>query len=446
MHQRRVSPLAIVLPHPQLPTRRSISSPHTPHSRGSPACSTIFLTNPNRRSTDSWTSSNGPDDLDCEWAPDHTLLLSRTLDALPAHLVTPFNGPIPPSNLLDKIARGVSQAKPDWPHSLRATRVKLIELARTRAKDDACSIAEEDPDDGPYGGLGHGPKRPLYRQSSMDFINTVGKDTDAIARLSTRLQYHPYSRTPRTPLRRSQSPPRSSTIPSLINPSTPSSSTLNSLSTRLSSVHRDRVLRRSASPSPTQASPLVLLVAPLPLTPRPTRYKRAPSFGALAQEAREQQHVRTPSYPSSDEEEKIRAKSAKKPRQSKPEKKPKSAPTPAPPPFESPTKPTRRRMNPQRNPSMFGAELPQLPEPSPHLRPKQKQGRRLTDSPALAPLLVSSPAPSPPETPATQGKPRTLRRVRRLAPARRIEFGASEATPSVEEREAGGLGSAFVLC
>jgi hypothetical protein len=107
---------------------------------------------------------------------------------LPAHLVTPFNGPIPPNNLLDKIARGVSQAKGpvEWPHSLRATRVKLIELSRLRAKEQAAnqrreSIAEE-PEDAPDSGISPNysysqTKRPLYRQSSMDFmLNATGID------------------------------------------------------------------------------------------------------------------------------------------------------------------------------------------------------------------------------------------------------------------------------
>jgi transcription factor SPN1 len=125
--------------------------------------------------------------------------------------MTPFNGPIPPSNLLDKIARGVTQAKgEDWPHSLRATRVKLIELARTMAEEDAkrhkMIPEEQDMDCSEYPsylegdvlqqttnigigttglgiGIGLGPRRPLYRQSSMDFLNSSDlKDTDTINR------------------------------------------------------------------------------------------------------------------------------------------------------------------------------------------------------------------------------------------------------------------------
>ena len=125
------------------------------------------------------------------------------MDALPAHLVTPFHGPIPPSNLLDKIARGVSQAKgpADWPHSIRATRVKLLELARAHAKEETLAqqrrqtIREEvEIDDGSNYSYFHdgeekpvgGTRRPLYRQSSMDFIKPTPadiRDNASIARL-----------------------------------------------------------------------------------------------------------------------------------------------------------------------------------------------------------------------------------------------------------------------
>lgn len=223
--QSAIPPLAIILPHPSLPRPRSsisllsAASPHTPRSCGSPCSSSLFFASGgNRKSTDSWNSSilEGEDDQDREWKPEHTLLLSRvtchfislilngydflitsyifphqTLDALPAHLLTPFNGPVPPSNLLERIARGVSQAKGpvEWPHSTRATRAKLLELARVRAKEAleekrARSIAEED-DDTYYSGdvvlqpttnTTPIPRKPLYRQSSMDFIASAKLD------------------------------------------------------------------------------------------------------------------------------------------------------------------------------------------------------------------------------------------------------------------------------
>ena len=110
----------------------------------------------------------------------------QTLDALPAHVLTPFIGPVPPSNLLDKIASGVAQAKGpnEWPYSLRATRSKLVELCRARAKEVSAEkkqhtiIEEEDMDQD----LEHSRevlqhttniKRPLYRQSSMDFMQSA---------------------------------------------------------------------------------------------------------------------------------------------------------------------------------------------------------------------------------------------------------------------------------
>jgi hypothetical protein len=129
---------------------------------------------------------------------------SQTLDALPSHLLTPFNGPVPPSNLLDKIARGVSHAKGpnEWPHSIRATRAKLLELARIRAKEAAeekraKSIAEEDEYSTGFSGdivlqpttnTPASPRKPLYRQSSMDFIASAKldlKDNDTLSRWVT---------------------------------------------------------------------------------------------------------------------------------------------------------------------------------------------------------------------------------------------------------------------
>ncbi|KAF9000684.1 hypothetical protein BDQ17DRAFT_1391226 [Cyathus striatus] len=549
MHSRPnggVSPLSIVLPHPPLPHRRSsllslnsASAPHTPRSCRSP-CSSIFFATPNRKSTDSWNSSNGPDDLDLEWKPEQVLLLSRTLDALPAHLVTPFNGPIPPSNLLDKIARGVSEAKGplDWPHSIRATRVKLIELSRLKAKEEALLeqqrrvIAEESEMDVDVGSsysyfhdgtarpvtlktVGVGARRPLYRQSSMDFMNAIGadvKNNKNITKLSDRLQhaerllsspaYHPYSRTRPQVQRRSSSPPRNSQVPSLINPSTPSSSTLNTISS-LSS--RKRVYRSSLSATSVSSAgaslpdpriqrvrlsdPLCNVVPPVPppkdvLSPVARGVKRAPSFGALAQDKKESAHTRdnsTVSCPSSDEEEKLRSQNAKKartkPRMTTP---PPSSPSvgtsppsspgelQSPPPIKEKSKPKKKsvskegglmsskssatsksnmikegdnkhflkprenttKMNLQRNPSIFGAELPQLQSPPSSPVQKTRFPPPVVLSPAASIALAASPAMSlsPPDSvasgpPPTQ-KVKTLRRVRRLAPARRISFGS----------------------
>lgn len=137
------------------------------------------------------------------WCHSHSLLSLKiqTLDALPAHIITPFNG-IPPSNLLDKIARGVMQAKGpiEWPYSLRATRIKLLELARNRANEESAArkarrptIFEEPSQEAaaPQSSPKHtrtplGPenKRPLYRQSSMDFMNASNSDITTNDKLS----------------------------------------------------------------------------------------------------------------------------------------------------------------------------------------------------------------------------------------------------------------------
>lgn len=225
----------LVSPGPITRTRAALrssmsSAPHTPTGDNSPL--PLFgSSNTNRYSTDSWNSSNydTADDVEWEWRPEQLRLLTRvrvfpdgvasssltvrclslrflacffccgtpqTLDNLPAHLLTPFNGPVPPSNLLDKIAKGVSKAKGpiDWPHTLRATRAKIVELARVRAKEGADdgnstdTIAEEEitGSDVPLKQTTNtGPKRPLYRQSSMDFMQTAKvdiKDNDYIRR------------------------------------------------------------------------------------------------------------------------------------------------------------------------------------------------------------------------------------------------------------------------
>ncbi|KAF8071881.1 hypothetical protein FPV67DRAFT_903325 [Lyophyllum atratum] len=604
--------LAIVMPRPQLPRSRSSVASNSPCTPRTPSCSsnTLFTTttNTNRNSTDSWNSSNAADDFEWDWKPDQVRLLSRTLDALPAHLVTPFNGPIPPSNLLDKIARGVSNAKGpvDWPHSIRATRVKLIELSRARAKEEQSLVAEvysdmemDESGDRPLykcypesAGKGIGIKRPLYRQSSMDFMNAADlRDTENVACLSDRLQrtktnYHPYSRhVSRSHL---SSPAGSGDLPSLMSPSTPSSSTLNTLSS-FSSAHR--ILRRTSSNlSSTSASSMSMMssnggaalsdprlqrirraesfCAPAPppkdIKLSPLKYKenskdspvtagvkRAPSFGALAQESRRDRHVfggalnTSPQadrkdasiYPSSDEEEKLRTKGAKKMRVKNLEGLAPAATVSTGTPPNSPpstlagspqriktkaqgTTPTwldcKPPMNPkvltakpkkrsgvtkdlpevkqtvetakeqrktrstpmslQRNPSIFGAELPHLrgasSSPTPVVEPARS---RVRSSPAAhlgrsaypvpEPVRVVSPVASPTSALGSPQKVKTLRRVQRLALGRRISFGSlvapgedadGEAEDEDEDarglrrerqrqRELGQLGSAFQL-
>ncbi|KAG6374407.1 hypothetical protein JVT61DRAFT_4444 [Boletus reticuloceps] len=285
-----LSPFALIVPRPNIPpTVPPTFAPRTPNR--SPVASHILLSPPsaNRNSTDSWNSSNYDfEDPNAVWKEDQVRLLSRTLDALPAHLVTPFNGSVPPSNLLDKIARGISAAKGpnDWPHSIRATRVKLLEVARREAREERRKVITEErcvplgslawqgdayraktPDPAevlqPRTNTPIHTRRPIYRQSSMDFMDSDKSDrSESIARLSNRLQHHdrvlhhPYLRPAHT-RHRPELNKRS--------PSTPTSSTLNS--NRHSGVRKSTISATSGSSS-SFGSPMSISV---PLRPSSLR-------------------------------------------------------------------------------------------------------------------------------------------------------------------------------
>ncbi|KAH9846659.1 hypothetical protein C2E23DRAFT_743498 [Lenzites betulinus] len=442
----------------------SASDPHTPPPRNSPL-PVFSSTASNRKSSDSWNSSNydGADDLEWEWKPEQTRLLSRTLDALPAHLLTPFNGPVPPSNLLDKIARGVIAAKGpvEWPHSTRATRAKIVELARFRATEDTSSdtIAEEETSDKDVlqQTTNTGPKRPLYRQSSMDFMQPSKLDatekSSTIARLSHRLQHT--ERMIPNPAHHSyaHSSPRLRSGARAV-PSTPSSTTLNSESSCNSGSRIPRLQRSMSSISSSSDS----YVTPA-VDPRLQRIRRAESFAGSALYGPGSPLKRAPSYgsiskrhsdsmsvdcsnrsdvTSSDEEEKLRSKRAKKPRV--------KASSPTPPPVTSPitspekkslrrstrvivktpstgsstpVKDTARRsprakINLQRNPSMFGPELPPIATQSPRLM-----------SPAVSPTKSRtthrSPAAPTPASPSVRGSPMVTKTPSSRKPSRRAK-------------------------
>ncbi|KAG6896048.1 hypothetical protein C0992_010664 [Termitomyces sp. T32_za158] len=453
----------------------AVAVPRTPRTP-SASSHTLFSTS-NRNSTSSWNSSN-PDELFFDWKPDQIRLLTRvrwfiaccslpltrlqTLDALPPQLVTPFNGPIPPSNLLDKIARGVTQAKGpvDWPHSLRATRVKLIELSRARALADADTArptSDVDMDDAPT--KMPRKRRPLYKQSSMDFMTNADlRDDDRIElyvpsidefsfltrtffrsvtdRLIATSNYHPFARRPACFAARSS---RTGT-------STPSSSTLN----KLSSFSANRFLRRTSSNVSTTSASSVSISSSLGCPdPRVQRVRKeniesSPLAGAKRAArtgAGVSGHQGVPgerkdaaAYPSSDEEEKIREKGAKKMRVKelagklavdtgatlkKPRAKAKAPPTSVAPtapaktkkacgsdmPRDTPSKSTQQPkeartraaapMSLKRNPSIFGAELPPVPvqEPEGHraatrVHPHPHQHARAHASPASSGRLA----------------------------------------------------------
>ncbi|EIW84340.1 hypothetical protein CONPUDRAFT_88603 [Coniophora puteana RWD-64-598 SS2] len=556
----------------------SSAGPRTPITR-SPVTSHILLPGPNKRnSSDSWNSSNLDwEEPGVEWQPEQVLLLTRTLDALPAHLITPFVGSVPPPNLLDKVARGVATAKGhnDWPHSVRSTRIKLLELARSRDQEERRQTAfsqhhnvilEETVHESASGGAyslqdgsfkeeedvdmpaeeifqqttntpGARPRpRPLYRQSSMDFLSAANLDKDiqqneTLARLSYRLQrpdrtlpssnyQHHYARSPNS---RRATVGSSDTPPRLLMPTSPSPShnRLSIASTSSSSSYG------SARPSPLRRSTILASAAPNDMEVevenvfassglRNTRstLKRAPSFGVKSGTAVVtspktpstcktpfrvmQTHARTTSLSSvsSDEEEKVRDKRAKKARvrepsgnhgaskskvslnssssatstdndlstsslssnttatsvsdtpTAKPLPKARIAPRSRPQPVPVAGAPASRpRISLQRNPSMFGPELP-CPQETPALPSRIPRLERI-QSPPASPMTPGSVSPN--KTPAlSPSVPRSLASRSLRHAARRISFN-NMASGRMSPGESNGLsgpstlGSAFQL-
>ncbi|RPD60139.1 hypothetical protein L226DRAFT_545760 [Lentinus tigrinus ALCF2SS1-7] len=495
--------LSLVMPHPSLPRRRSsmlssVSDPHTPPPRNSPL--PMLSPSANRKSSDSWNSSNydAADDTEWEWTPEQTRLLSRTLDALPSHLLTPFNGPVPPSATLDKIAKGIIHAKgpAEWPHSLRATRAKIIELARLRVKDDTASdtIAEEESTDPDVSQQTTNKrfKRPLYRQSSMDFMQPTKLDpaeNETIARLSHRLQHA--ERMFPNPAYACTSPRLRTSTRTLA--STASSTTLNSQSSCGSSSRIPRLRRSLSSISNSSDSyiqqpgmdPRVQRIrrtesfAGSALYPPGSPLKCAPSFGSISKRSSDAMSVdcsNRSDVTTSDEEEKLRTKKAKKPRTKA------ASPTP-PATLSSPpssmkqkqlrrtskqvskptssggTKDTSRRSsrpkaNLQRNPSMFGPELPSM---SPSSRLEELVCKSPKCSFDRGPSLLSEARRHLTKTPSSSlhvaecrksSRPSSRPSLNQASVGRKISF-SKLAPPREDENmvlgDGQGLGSAFQL-
>ncbi|KAI0034197.1 hypothetical protein K488DRAFT_69281 [Vararia minispora EC-137] len=402
------------MPHPPVARRRDSRNSDTPRtpSLGSPIASAFFFpSSTHRKSSDSWNSAVDDDDFELEWKPDQILLLTRTLDAIPSHMLTPYTGAVPPSNLLDKIARGVAQVKgpKEWPHSLRATRAKLVELARGR--DVPATIDEEGV--APPTGLRDTTnintprrKRPLYRQSSMDFMaaaHLAGQE-DSFTKVSSLLQAS--ERVFPTP---SHHHP--------LSPSTPSSATLRS-ATSSSSTRYSRPTSQSSARSlsalSSASSYSCLPPAPRGLSRR-SPLKRASSYSVQA--------VRRCSV-SEDEEEAARSVSAKKQKRVVPG-------TP-----ERRTRPTATR----RNPLILGGELPVVQSPvDPPRTPTTGRRTRLGNLNNPHPhLRIQIPPPD------AVSPHRSLRRT-----ARRISFNTDASVDSLPDPTEllGGnvLGSAFEL-
>ena len=132
-------------------------------------CKTNKVSSPNTNGKhfNSWNSSIHEDDFTTEWKPEYNRMLRRvwnfplaahvfpiflslspyhlafeqTLDTLPSHLPTPFNGLAPPSNLLDEITRDVAEAKgpAGCLHSRCATPAEVVKLAHYRARKGTSS-------------------------------------------------------------------------------------------------------------------------------------------------------------------------------------------------------------------------------------------------------------------------------------------------------------------
>jgi len=158
--------------------------------------------------------------------------------------------------------------------------------------------------------------------------------------------------------------------------------------------------------------------------------KRAPSFGVAAKD----------SDVSSDEEENLRMKQTKKARRGAEHRTNKTLPS------QDENSAYRPRMNLQRNPSMFGPELPHR-SPPPTTYPQPARSHALEQIPAMG--AHPPPLTPAPRTPCTQ---RTLRRMRPIPPraARRISFSSlgenDVMTEPVDIIPSGnGLDSAFQL-
>jgi hypothetical protein len=316
------------------------------------------------------------------------------LDSIPSHLLTPFNGPIPPSNVLDQLARSIfRRSSPHWAHSIRSTRAKLLEIAKLRALPNASSspvnllrkrkshtqensgtdteMDSEENDDG---------HKPLYRKNSMDFIPAHAPELSSITRLSNRLQrtdrllptstqrvYHPYARASPPP-----SPDGTSGRPAI------------------------RRLRSASSASISQSQPSPTAVPPRMIQTRlrradsfthPVALKRAPSFGSsstpLPPMKEEDTHnsMSTPTFEEPTDDEKKRAK--------------------------------RPKTEHKRNPSFLGAELPPIsasPTPPVAEIPEYHPPRPATP-PVITPPRKRTARPTATTSESTSGPSRSLRRI-----------------------------------
>ncbi|KAH9994809.1 hypothetical protein BJV77DRAFT_280235 [Russula vinacea] len=301
-------------------------SPRTPSTR-SPVQQPLHISSTdNRKSSDSWNSSN----YDPADDPDSSGNLNTSFFSqgyvhrfftrpLTIHISSsdsrcsscsrthPLHWPVPPSNLLDKIARNVAHAKgpSDWPYSLRSTRAKLVDLCRVRAKEVSAeqrrynTIEEEDMDQDleqfrEVLKRTTNIRRPLYRQNSMDFMQSAKLElrrTDAFSRTSHRLRQSDHLfPNPAYPHTRP-----SSADSQTLNISTPSSTTLISCDAaepQWKAQPSRSSIRRSVSTMSSSTSSSSLRSLPLAPVRRADSFgearkcmKRVPSFSVAAKDS-----------------------------------------------------------------------------------------------------------------------------------------------------------------
>ncbi|KAG9104841.1 hypothetical protein FRC06_008071 [Ceratobasidium sp. 370] len=406
---RRPGLLHLVLPHPALDQAAALepspaASPRTPRrtsrlSDGPPCPRTSIASDKPRSSIDSWNSVD-TNEIVWEWKDEELALLSRTLDNIPSHLMTPYVGVVPPPNVLDKLARNIALSRTalEWPHSVRATRVKLHELCRRKTVQKA--IERRTP--APHPVTQNSPqvteimpptRRPLYRQSSMDFLPVKNEPT-SVTRLSSRLQridrllshssFHPYARPSGS---RSPTPPP--TVDVLTRPRT-RSITSSEASARPPTPRK--LFRSSATPPPPQS------------------LKRAPSFGVASIKSRAQ-HSRSSAPPesssySSDEEEKARQALAKRPRMAA-HRVPSFLGAPLPPLAPSPEEEILDPLVIVPEDPIFA---PTLAASTPKLPPPPRRSSKAAPKPSIPKPAAATPTPVT-SAPAAVTTPRTLRRV-----------------------------------
>ncbi|KAF8339693.1 uncharacterized protein EI90DRAFT_3012662 [Cantharellus anzutake] len=164
-----------------------------------------------RHSTDSWNSVE--DEFTYEWTPEQISRIISTLEDTPSNLASPYTGTIPPSNLLDRMGRSIldTLSPNEWPHSLRATRLKLLQVAKQLAKPASPSVVVNPAPTSPrtpQRGSSVAARAPLSGKDGMDYLPVVEElpltppsknlSTKRSQRVIAHAPFHPYERASRS--------------------------------------------------------------------------------------------------------------------------------------------------------------------------------------------------------------------------------------------------------